>query len=154
MRTDPAERARKLVYALLFAWCGGCFAVILYPAWQVPVAYIALVILIWIIARNRRHFRFTRYDLLNIAAAIALLVVFGAYYYHMSGETIHLVMNTVYPGARVGADGEKKNIIRLFESWGNLLLPYANDVGNVSERARILDFFPLGILISVYAMIK
>jgi len=154
MKTEYTQRITKLIYALLIAWCAGSFILILYPAWQIPMLYILLMLVIWVVVRNRKQFRFTRNDAVNLAAALLVLAGLGAYIWHMSSGTISLVANTVYPGARAETGGGLSFFTTLFKSWGSIFLPYTDEIGNQCETALFFDLFPAGILLSVYGMWK
>lgn len=75
-----------------------CYVMIMYPAVQVPFAYIMLPIIIWVIYNNldKKPFTIKRIMLYLIVALpfISIIVRF----FIMSGNAIDVVRNTIYPG--------------------------------------------------------
>lgn len=76
-----------------------CYILTMYPASQVPTAYILLGLVIWIIIKNwdKRPFALQRIGAYMLTALpfIACLVRFAV----MSGPAIGIMLNTHYPGA-------------------------------------------------------
>jgi len=155
LKTAPGEWKKKIPYAVCLAWCTVSFALVLYPAWQIPMAYLTLVLAVWVILRNRKTFRFGKTDLISLAVFLAILAAAGLHYYRMSGDAIHSIMNTAYPGKRVSTGGTPDYLKLLFGAWGNLFTPYlTKTTADLVEKAAFFDFFPAGILLSVYVMAK
>ena len=76
-----------------------CYIFTIYPAVQVPMAYILLPIVLWIIYKNRdkKPFAFKRVLSYGIVATpfIAIIIRF----FIMSGPALDTMLNTVYPGS-------------------------------------------------------
>lgn len=150
---------KKLIYTLVVSICAGGFVLVLYPSWQIPVFYMMVVLLIWVIIKNRKVFHFSIADIGNMLLFFAVLAGLAYYVYTMSFDTIQSVMNTEYPGTRVETGGSMLNFRCLFGSWANIYLPYMENAFsgtfiNVCEVAGVFDLFPLGIVFSIFAMIK
>lgn len=140
--------------ASVIAVCAGGFILILYPAWQFPMAYVILALGIWVIAGNYHGFRINARDIFCI---VIVLAVFSGIMLHVWGnsrETIELVLNTAYPGKRMETGGgiglEFFNYVT--NIWYALL---GEGTGaNVCESAQFIDFFPLCYVIPLYVLIK
>ena len=155
LKTAPGEWKKKIPYAACLAWCAMSFALILYPAWQIPMAYLTLVLAVWVIRRNRKTFRFGKSDLISLAVFLMILAAAGLHYYRMSGDAIHSIMNTAYPGQRISTGGTPDYLKFLFGAWGNLFTQHQTKIAaDLAEKTAFFDFFPAGILLSVYAMAK
>ncbi len=142
---------KRIIYMLLTVWSAGSFILVFYPAWQIPLAYIMLGFLVWIIYKNRKRFKFTAKDILIIAAGIFLLGLSMGYICLKSAETIRLVSDTVYPGKRFELGGGcAKDYIKYVCSF---LLPVKQVTDNMSnncEAAAFFDLFPAGYLLSLW----
>ncbi len=141
---------RAACAAGLFLLCGA-YALVLYPAWQVPFFYVFASLAIWTIFRNFSSFSFSWKKDVPILACAFLLLVFclGAVIFRSWG-TIQAVMHSAYPGQRLETGG--MGIDRLFQYIGNIFLPFTDEEvpGNVCEMALFYDFSPLGLLFFLY----
>ena len=156
LKADSRDWRRKIPLALLIAWCAGCFIMVLYPAWQITMGYLLLVFLIWVMVKNRKNFHFSRTDALGIGIFLAVMAALLFHFYHRSGETISSIMNTVYPGEREETGGGFDVFPTLFAEWTDFFSPYSSILKFASqnvENSRIFDFFPIGIVLSVYSMV-
>lgn len=146
---------QKVIAGLLFFWCGGVYVLTFYPAWQIPLGYVFLALLVYIVLENKRHFTFDwKKDVPIIAGSILLLALSLAYVFLKSQDTIHTVMSTAYPGARVGTGGG--GFLSLFKYGAGLFLPVTDNhlPANTCEAAAFFDLFPLGILLSCIVIFR
>lgn len=153
---------QRLGWAALIFECAGMFALSLYPAWQIPVAYVLLACLIGIFVRHWGTMKVTWRDWLGLVAlAIIFAVILGQALW-LSRGTIALEEHTAYPGARRSVGGSVDPLY-MFASAGTLLLPFHNGFVatmqggqfgiNLSEAALFVDLFPIGIICAIVAMI-
>lgn len=148
---------KKLLLTLGIAWCGVSYILIFYPAWQVPLGYVFLSLLVGIILKERRA---VEWDKRTVFLSLAvLLIAMGAalgIVFMKSWDTIQLVLNTAYPGKRTSAGGG--SFMRMFAWAGGMFFPYLQDLGlgasNVCEEAGFFSFFPLGFLLGLIAVVK
>ena len=152
MKSDSLKK--RSLYLLGMVICAGGYILILYPAWQIPLAYVFFALAVWVIVENRKQCKIGRMDIISILIAIAVFGCSMLYILHQSHDTIKAVTGTVYPGARVGIGGYAKE--RIFNFGMNVFLPYYdNDVEiNQSEIASMFGVFPIGIIISIIAMCR
>ena len=146
----------KILCAIAVAIFAGDFALVLYPAWQVPLAYFLLAGLIWTVVSNRKQIKLRlRVDLPVIGCTLLFLAVCGVLIYTRSAAALHDMMNTVYPGTvRASAP---MSVSKLYLSNLNMFSPYTPQYvpgPNLSEAADFITFFPAGILLCVFAMIR
>lgn len=151
MRTG--KTVKRIIASLLFFWFAGIYILTLYPAWQVPLLYVFAGLLLAIILENRKGFRFYwKTGLPAIATGLILLVAGLVHVWVKSGNTMDVVMNTVYPGQRIEAGGD--GFIQLFRYCATLFFPLTGrGLGtNTCEASVFFDLFPMGILLSLYVI--
>lgn len=151
MRTT--KTSGRLLASMLFFWCGGGYLLTFYPAWQVPLFYVFIALLVYIILDNRKGFVFRwKKDLPIIMVGFLLLVVGVAHILIKSSETISMIMNTAYPGERAETGGG--GFTSLFKYGSSLFFPLNSDNLNTNtcEASAFFDFFPLGMLLSLYVI--
>lgn len=144
----------KILLGVLLALVCGAYALVFYPAWQIPFAYIFGGLAIWIIIRNRGKIVWKKDGC--IAAMTAVILFAGlAYVVLKSSETIKAVLNTAYPGDRCETGGGG---LRLFLRYmGNLMFPFkeTSDYGIVApEWSVMFDFFPMGWILAAIVWFK
>jgi len=144
---------QRFLFALVFLICAGGYVLTFYPAWQIPLAYVFLVLFIGIVYENREKIAFKMKDLAIIAALILAFVCAMGYILVMSYDTIHLVMGTVYPGARFETGGGQ--LYRYFLYPGNLFFVTSRELSysNINELATFFDFFPAGIIMALWVLV-
>jgi len=131
---------------------GSYFVIQFYPAWQVPVGYVFLCILLYFLFEARSKFKeYKKVDILIfLGSFIFLVAVIGAFLYD-SREYIMAITNTVYPGKRVVSGGA--SLRKLFNYVPALFYSFI-ETQNPSETSMMINFFPLPILLNIYYMIR
>ncbi|MDO4537665.1 MAG: hypothetical protein Q4B54_05840 [Coriobacteriales bacterium] len=133
----------------LLGWLIGCYAFILYPAWQICLFYVFAALGIWVVVRFATDKNREPQRLLSIL--VPLIVCVGAFValcgwcLMSSWDTISQVMGTVYPGKRTETGGGVLGLLPFF----TVALPSATQADqyfpNVCEAARFFALFPLGL---------
>jgi len=138
----------RLLYILGIYWCAGGYLFSIYPAWQVPFAYIFLSLFIWLAIKHKAQFAQRKGDLVFWGIGLILLLVPVIHVLQNSWDTIQLVKNTEYPGSRQSAGGALA-IRDLFVYGNSLFLPYYDVTRNSNncEAARFFSMAPLGMLL-------
>lgn len=149
----------RLFYTLCLSWVSCSYAWSLYPAWQVPLAYVFGACALSTLIENRNNALFSKKDI-----ALAVLYIFltagllGMLLYD-SRDTVKIVRNTVYPGSRfitgIGATPAKFIKYTFSYLWG-IILPFTDftQTTNNCEAARFFDLAPLGIILMFENWIK
>lgn len=144
---------RILIAALLVIFVGG-FALAVYPAWEIPLAYVFVAIALTAGASHFRELHFGRQDTIIAFIAIAVLAASMAYIFLKSHDLIVAELNTAYPGKRIEAGGGAGNLV--FHYVLSYLLPFmpsGDDSGLAEGRpdscAMFFSLFPLGIILAV-----
>lgn len=137
---------------LLFGYGTACavtlFVINLYPAWQVPMGYVSIAILVWIIHESWDRIKGMKIrDWGIFAAALVLCILMVIDNLMAQREYIASITQTVYPGGRIDYGGF--SLPKLFNYVGALLFPYVPYL-NPSESGMYLSFFPLPLIIAGY----
>lgn len=137
-----SERLKyRLLYILGIYWCAGGYLFSIYPAWQVPFAYIFLSLFIWLGIQHKAQLVQRKGDLFFWGIGLILFLVPVVHVLQNSWDTIQLVKNTEYPGDRKSTGGGL-SIRDLFVYGNSLFLPYYDVIGN-SNNCEAASFFCL-----------
>jgi len=145
---------KRLLYLIVIGICGGGYILVFYPAWQLPMAYIFLGLAIWVIIENRKQCKIKLKDIITIILVVAVILAMLINIYMKSKDTISLVMNTAYPGARCETGGGYWG--KYFNYPSNLFFTLDDqDLGtNVCEAALFFDLFPVGFILAFIVLFK
>ena len=150
---NTIDYRKRILSALLMIICIGGFLVVFYPSWQIPFAYVFILLAIWIFLKNRNNFAYDKKDLLIIFTSLIILGLLMLHIRNNSLETIKIIMNTAYPG------GERFNGAGEWEYFFNYLasiffpLTEVNLPINAVEHSVFIDFFPIPIIISIIVLV-
>lgn len=145
----------KLLYKVFFA-AGFVsaflnFATPLYPAWQVPFGFVALMLVIWMIHEHWDLIRQQKKSTwLIVSGAVAVIVILTGLYFLDISEYVKAISTTVYPGKRSDFGGYFLN--KLFYYFQAIDYAY-KDLGlysvgaTASEKSAFLSFFPLPTIV-------
>lgn len=139
---------KKLLIALGMIITIPGFAFTLYPAFQVPFAFLMAIFMINDFIKHRKELK--KSDYLIMGGTITIILALIARFILVSWEDIKVMMGTVYPGSRfeTGGDYTINNFISYFVC---LFLPYTDKIINPCEpAANIYPFIGLAILIIAY----
>ena len=134
--------------------CAGCYALTMYPAWMIPLAYVLLGLIIWVIYEKRDKFRLHAPDIICLAVCAVFLGFSLLYVFKRSSGTITAIMNTVYPGKRFETGGGILDY--LFNYVSNIWYPIMGEAPylNVCEAAYFISLFPMGFIMYFIYLIK
>lgn len=146
------KRWQKLLLGVGAALSSAMFICQLYPAWQVPLAYILLAFVAWIIIEHREQFFHMGWkDIGTIVLGLAFLAsIVLAYLYDKSAYT-QAVMATVYPGHRVSTGGYALDKLGLYTQ--TFLYPVKNGY-NASADGVCFSLFPIPMLYGAYVFVR
>ncbi|MCI7768238.1 MAG: hypothetical protein MSJ26_09730 [Oscillospiraceae bacterium] len=146
------SRKKRILLAVCFSFAFSFFVCSLYPAWQVPLAYILMAFAAWLLLDYFDRIRsFKAADWLILGAAVVFSAsVILAYLYDMRDYT-QGIMGTVYPGARFDTGGF--SLSKIFCYPQSLFYSF-HDTGNNSEAGVFYCLFPIPIIFSAYIAVK
>lgn len=148
---------KSSLYGLGLAYSIITFALFLYPAFQVPVAYVAIAIALGFCITNWKEIKKN----LKISIPVILLsalvgISFILFFITKNRDVIEIISNTVYPGARfIESGGGDTNL--LFNGLYNILLQRDSNTapfGNQSESSNFFLLFPPLLLWVLYKNIN
>lgn len=142
----------KLLMAFGLVVATGNFVVQLYPAWQVPNAYITLALMIWVIVISFEHIKqINKTDIVIIGGSLLLLV--GVLLSFLSEEKLYMerIMSTVYPAGRVITGGFALN--QMFYYFQSLFYPIWES-GNPSEISSLYTLYPMPTVLALYLWMR
>lgn len=145
---------QRCIYAFILLICAGGYILSFYPAWQVPLIYLFLALFIGTVFENWQDFIWNKKDVLILIVLVVLLGFGMAHVLSKSLDTILSILGTSYPGSRFETGGGQ--LSRFFLYPGNFFFAFSRGLtySNPCELAVFFDFFPMGILISIWALFK
>ena len=148
-----SEFKNRLIYSVLIAICGVSYTISVYPAWQVPIAYIILALIIWVIYKNWKEFTYSKKDLIHVIVFLAIFSISLFYILTKSWDALITTMNTYYPGGRKYFGGVDlyygaANPTYLLDYMRTLFYSLTPDQLNIKiSLAYFVSFFPLGVIL-------
>lgn len=143
---------KKIILAIGTAISASYFILTLYPAWQVPMSYLVLAIIIGFVHDSWEEIRKMSWkDYAIMGCALIFMVSLILSYVFGISEYIKTIMNTVYPGQRFETGGG--GLHKLFYYFQAPFYAY-KDVGNASEAGVFFSLFPIPMLMAAYLWIK
>lgn len=149
----------KWAWSALLAWLLGCYALIFYPSWQVPLVYVFGSLGVWVLAcwvQERKGM-----VLASLRGLIPPLIICVVLFCGLAGvsvlqawDVIQAEASTVYPGSRSSVGGGYIHILShvatpmLSTLWPELFTP------NPCETAAFISLFPLGIVLSIVTLVR
>lgn len=127
------KRKCLIAYGMIVFLCQ--FAYSLYPAWQIPLAYIMLIFIIVDFIRYRKNLNKKDYIIMGITILITFLLL--GYFVITSWNGIQAMMSTKYPGGRE-ITGGNYDFSALANYYTNFFTPYTDDYVNSSELASFI----------------
>ena len=145
---------KKVLCAIGMAICFSAFLTNLYPAWQVPIGYVYLVIGIWIIQSNFDKIKnLKRQDWLLAGGSVVFIVALLLSYFHAAENYIRGITETVYPGMSYSYGG-----MGIEKMFNYLHAPYhaytwMQVFFNSPEASVLYSLFPIPTIMASYLWI-
>ncbi len=130
MENLEKEDWKKILIAIGMVISIPAFAFALYPAYQVPLAYIIVLFMVNDLVRNLKKLRLKDYIIMGITLLFAFSII--AYFIIFAWEDIQTMMGTVYPGSRFEVGGDF-TINQFVAGFTNIFLPYSKSIANPCE---------------------
>lgn len=148
LKTD--SRWKKLVYSCLIGYAGCVYIMTLYPGWLLPFGYVFLGLAIWQLIDNHKTLRW--HYLFYFIPAIAVMAIILLPGFIGSENTIKLMGETVYPGARVSSGGYGSSL--LYNYLIAPFYPFIRNMGNPCEASQFIGLYPIPIFIGAFVCYK
>ncbi len=149
--TDYKKRALIAIGLMISV---GTFILVFYPSWQIPFAYVFILLAAWIFLKNRTKFTFNKKDVMILGIVLIIFSVIMAHVLNNSLETIKLILNSSYPGSQVFNGGESANIFSYYIP--TIFYPLKQDGimfgSNVCNFSVFIDLFPIPLVLSAIVL--
>lgn len=143
---------KRFIIALGLMICAGTFILVFYPSWQIPFAYVFILLAFWIFLKNKSNFKYNRKDLIITIISLAIFSIIMAHILSNSLETIKLIFNTTYPGGEIfNGDGKLAAFTYYIPSIFFAINP-ERILPNVVEASSFIDFFPIPIILTLIVL--
>lgn len=148
------SRWRKLLFSLMFAFSAIGFALVIYPAFQVPLAYLILVFMAIIYFGMFKRPKLKKDDYIFVSMIILIIGIVLGQFLLTSMDAIKATLETVYPGKRVSTGGGVE-LFRYAEFMINTYTPF-KDINylNNCEVSSFNNFFIGSVIILFIAISK
>lgn len=149
LREPPRAFMRSALQGLALGWLLACFALTLYPPWQIPLATLGLLMFG---VRAVAAWRLPQRPWAAVAGYAVAAVVCGGLlltWWAAARDAVAALQATVYPGQRAALHGGELPLAALLRGYGNLdtLAHLRYSVLNASEFASYFFLFlPMGWL--------
>lgn len=151
---EAKNRWRQLAWTFALVYSAIAFCLSVYPAWQIPLGYVYLVIAVWVFHTRFNSYHWKANDSLFMGMAVILIVASISYIVFQSQDAISLFRNSEYPGKRFETGGNLSCIL-LFRYFLSYILPYDFILPDAQfNLATFIGFSPLGIALAVYGFLK
>lgn len=150
-----SERAIDSIFSgVLLGISAAGFALILYPAWQVSLAYLLLPFTAAWCWANRKTLYFRKLTLLGLITATATATIILVSWWIDARDAVGAIQNTIYPGQRAfeaGGDIDPWYFIKGILSLQTIYRPTA--LMDSSDAGSFL-FLPLALVVATAASIR
>lgn len=146
MSVDDYRKRFFIAFGLMIS--AGTFLLVCYPSWQIPFAYVFILLAIWIFLKNKSTFNYNKNDLLIFSVFLIIFTIIMAHILLNSLETLKIIMNTSYPGSEVFNGGGMVNTI--FNYIPSIFFPLKQNfsVSNACEYSVFVSLFPVQLILS------
>lgn len=141
----------KICLSLFIGWAGCCWIAVMYPAWLIPFGYLFLIFAIWFVILHMNNKSLLARNFLYLIPSLLIACIIFIPSILGSADTINLMTNTVYPGARdtIGGYGWQNNFY-----WFSSAVYTASNPGNPCEYSNFICLYPIPTIIGIYICIK
>lgn len=144
---------KRLLIAIGLMISIGTFILVFYPSWQIPYAYIFILLAIWIFLKNKDHFTYTKIDLIIFGVLFIIFSVIMIHVLSNSLETIRQILNSAYPGSQVYNGGGSINVLTYYLPQIFFPLKQSDIATNVCNYSVFMDLFPIPFIISAIVLL-
>lgn len=150
----PDVRIRLACLVGIFI-CAGGYILTFYPAWQIPLLFVLIGLLLWVFLKNYRQCEMQKRDWAMIIIAVILFAVVMGSILYRSRETLAAVLNTAYPGKRIGLGGKQgKRISQYIVNIWSAMFGESGFTKNAVEDSHFFWFYPICYILPVYVWVK
>lgn len=141
----------RIILSIISAWLLGCFCMIAYPAWLIPMVYLMVFLILYIFIMQKNQL--SGKDIFILCTPLILVIGWLGVIIKDSWPTLQAIRDSVYPGSRFYTGHRLDR--NLFTGIYGLLLPLSKvPVSNKCELSAFLSFAPIGMVLAFHNVIK
>jgi hypothetical protein len=149
-----AERtSKRIALALPMGIAISGFALVLYPPWQIPLAYLFLAIAVGTLFRDSLYKKLTYSAVASYGIALVIAAALLASWWLSAADAIQAMQNTIYPGQRTTVTGGEVTLDFLLKGFTNLTSLAKLD-SPFSNQSEIASFYYLLLPLLTALIIK
>ena len=152
---EKNDTIKRAIYCILFLICIGGFVFVFYPSWQIPFAYVFVIIALYYIYKNYKNFTINYIDIIIFLIISGLFSLLILHILQNSFNTILTITSTIYPGNEI--HNGQGIISQYLEYIDTIFFPlYGNNnellvnLPNVCEGSFFYDFFPIPYILALF----
>ncbi|QNP49953.1 DUF7657 domain-containing protein [Diaphorobacter aerolatus] len=157
VRMFLAERATSaMIWGAVLGWSAAGFVLVLYPGWQIPLAYLMVLLTLAQLWQVRSRVNAGGAQLLGAVCAVLLGGVLLAAWWHDAEDAIRALGATVYPGQRSMELGGYVEPWHLSKGLANLVTLYESSQWSIPSDAAgsLYLLIPLAVATVLRAVIR
>lgn len=144
---------KKLLLFTVLWICIGTFMLVFYPAWMVPIFYMFLPIVIWVILDNKKDIKFNKKQIIVLFLISLIFIGLIVRVVINSQDAIIATLNTVYPGDRISTGGGENVSRNYLRQNFNIFMQTTDEKENQCETVMFYDFMYLTVFLVGYIYI-
>lgn len=140
----------KLINAIVLLISMIGFTMVLYPAGQIPFAYLGLIILVGLYFDRKNEYKINKKNITICLILVILYVIIMVITIYQMFPSIIKILNTVYPGERY-IEGGNLPMASLYQELVSIFLPFREPkYSNKSELSSFITFSPVIITLCFF----
>ena len=149
------DTKKEILYTLALTYWIISFGIIMYPAFQVPLAWFAIFIALGFILKNKDvlNKKKTVRIVLSLSFSIVISIAFVLLFLWTFRDATNTMMNTAYPGSRFIPAG-LGNIFHLQNGFYNILMQFDTNGAPYGNQCEASNFFNLFIFLIPWVIYK
>ena len=139
---------KRVLIALGLMISVGTFILVFYPSWQIPFAYVFVLLAIWVFLKNMHDFKVNKKDFIILAVFLLIFSIIMIHVLSNSLDTIKIILNTSYPSSQSFNGGGTLNSLLYYMPTIFYPLVQDNLTMNVCNYSVFIDLFPIPLILS------
>lgn len=145
-----SNHLKRLCYLLVIILCAGGYIFTMYPAWMIPLVYVLLGCILWVVKRRldeKTIARIKAVDVLSMVGTFSILFIALLFVAYNSQDAIISMTTTLYPGDRISSGGLPLEFLLQYISNLWYAVRDSAPVVNPCELSYFFCLFPMGYII-------
>ena len=150
------SKIKAMGYGVLTGWAAAGFALVLYPGWQIPLAYLFAILTSIHLWQNRARLQLGLAQVSGLVVAVGVAGVLMLAWWTNAQDAVRALNQTVYPGQRSMELGGYIDPWHMTKGLTNLVTLYESSPWSIPSDAAgcIYLLIPLAVLSLLHICIK